>query len=772
MSGYAPARVGQRKGAQAAPEAAGLSLGQLAGVFARRWRVVCGVTLLVVLAGMAIFASLTPRYTGTATIMIDPKTPGSIGPGTDFGSAIAVDAAKIAGVASVIQSAGLLERLVKSEKLDEDPEFAYREPGLLQRFIALFQGQQVTSAPPKNLAGDHDDPIETAVQRLQSATSVTRDGASYIVKVEVKSRDPLKAARLAKAVSEAYINDQMQSKRDTSRRASDGLVSNLSELRKEVIRSEEAVAEIRRAYGLTATDGSGSSTIASQQITDLNAAIGGLETQLSLKQAKVEQARHVQQSGGNAESLPEVMGSSVISALRGEQASLLRKLAEMKPLPSQGGFAEARPVAVRAEQALRAIDASIAAEVSRIIANLENDYTSSRNNLDALKEQLKRLTGTRAGPAAGDTLNSEGQAKLREAQSVADANRQVYSSMLNKLKELQQGETIQEPEARIFEIAHAPKTPSFPRLPYFFLGSLLLGLPLGLATAFAAERLSSNRMRTSAFVTPKQVEQSLQLPMLAAVPRYKIDDAPEDKVKGKPAEADLVFIKGLVANRFSQFAEALRSIRLGLRKGDEESTENVIQITSSLPGEGKSTLAGALALSASLSGARVVLVDCDFRHATTSRLFNLTHEKGLSDLLAERNSWAEVAHRCPGTSLTVVPAGTCDDSSVDLIGSSKMIEMVNAASQYYDFVLLDSAPVLPVSDAVLISAVAKKTIILVEWNKTDRELVSQAAASVNLNKGHVIGVVLNKVDLEVVKSYGYEYSKHFAYGEKYYQDAY
>jgi succinoglycan biosynthesis transport protein ExoP len=119
--------------------------------------------------------------------------------------------------------------------------------------------------------------------------------------------------------------------------------------------------------------------------------------------------------------------------------------------------------------------------------------------------------------------------------------------------------------------------------------------------------------------------------------------------------------------------------------------------------------------------------------------------------------------------LTIVPVGNFTQSSLDLIGSPRMIEVLKFASEHYDLVFLDSPPILPVSDAAVISSIADTTILLIEWNKTDRDLVFQAIDTVHLNKGTVKGVVLNKVDLTTVKSYGYDYSKFFADTEKYYE---
>ena len=755
MNGYTPAKDWQMNVVQVPSEAKAFNVRDFLRIFVRRWPIVCGVPFLAVLVGMTIFISLTPRYTGTAAILIDPKTPGSIGPGTDFGAAILVDSAKIAGIASVIQSSALLERVVESEKLYDDPEFGLVRRGRLARLLSMFPGY--SSADQKDLddAARKRLKIDAAIERLQKATSVTREGLTYIIKVAVNSSDPVKAARLAQAVSEAYLNDQLQAKYEAAHRATSWLVDRLAEMRKELIRSEEAVAEIRRAYGLTATDGGGTSTVASQQITELNAAIGAAETELSRKQAKVEQARRVRQSGGNIEGLPEVMASSVIMALRAQQSEIIRKLAQFRAIGTILPNAPRHPEVIRLEEELRAIEGQISAEVDRIIANLENDYAASRNNVIALKEQLKKLTG------AGGVGNTDGQAKLREAQSVADANRQSYGSLLNKFNELEQSQTMQEPEARIIENARVPENASFPRLPIFIMGSLGLGLLLGLGGAFVADYFRSGRMQSSAFVIPTQIEQTLRLPMLASVPLLNVDD-----IEREGCSFDI--LQYLVANQFSHFAEALRCIRFGLRRTDGNKTAKVIQITSAVPGEGKSTLAATLALSSALSGARVVLIDCDFRRPMTTKLFHLTKTGGLSDLLSGRAEWDEIANIYSNSSLTVVPVGNCDQSSLDLIGSPRMIEVLKFTSEHYDLVFLDSPPILPVSDAAVISSIAEKTILLVEWNKTDRDLVCQAIDSVHLNKGTVTGVVLNKVNLAAIRSYGYNYSKYYTDVEKYY----
>jgi uncharacterized protein involved in exopolysaccharide biosynthesis len=235
MNGYTPAKDWQMNPVEVPSEAKAFNVRDLLGIFVRRWPIVCGIPFLAVLVGMTIFISLTPRYTGTAAILIDPKTPGSIGPGTDFGTAIVVDSAKIASMTSIIQSSALLESVVESEKLYDDPEFGLVRPGRLARLLSMITGH--ASANDKDLddAARKRLRIDAARERLQKATSVGREGLTYIIDVTVTSNDPVKAARLSEAISEAYLNDQLHVKNEAAHHATSWLAGRLTEMRKEVM---------------------------------------------------------------------------------------------------------------------------------------------------------------------------------------------------------------------------------------------------------------------------------------------------------------------------------------------------------------------------------------------------------------------------------------------------------------------------------------------------------------------------------------------------------
>ncbi|MGH6844847.1 MAG: Wzz/FepE/Etk N-terminal domain-containing protein, partial [Methylocella sp.] len=227
MNAYMPPKDWQRKAGQVPSVAKALDLRDLREIFVRRIPILFGVPFVAVLIAMLTFISLTPRYTGTVAILIDPKPIGSqLGPGTEYGTAM-VDSSKIASIGSILQSSSVLERVVKSEKLYDDPEFGFVRRSLLARLLSVFPGFRSADR-----SADQSDGIAIATERLRNATSVVRDGFTYVINVSVNSGDPVKAAHLAQAVGEAYINDQLQAKYDAARRAASWLFGRLVELRK------------------------------------------------------------------------------------------------------------------------------------------------------------------------------------------------------------------------------------------------------------------------------------------------------------------------------------------------------------------------------------------------------------------------------------------------------------------------------------------------------------------------------------------------------------
>jgi capsular exopolysaccharide synthesis family protein len=226
-------------------------------------------------------------------------------------------------------------------------------------------------------------------------------------------------------------------------------------------------------------------------------------------------------------------------------------------------------------------------------------------------------------------------------------------------------------------------------------------------------------------------------------------------------------VRSLVDMPASQFSEAVRSMRIGLRLTNLGEVPKVILITSSIPGEGKSASAALLAASSAASGQRTVLVDCDLRHQSISAAF-AEHKPGLAEILTATASVSEVTVKHPVTGIYLLPAGSPIANPGDLLTSERMRQLITELRELYDYVVLDASPLLPVIDALAVAALADKILVVVEWNRTPRGNISEALKILRPEAHRIAGIVLNKVDFEQLHGYGHNSGYSSRYFKKYF----
>jgi polysaccharide biosynthesis transport protein len=283
----------------------------------------------------------------------------------------------------------------------------------------------------------------------------------------------------------------------------------------------------------------------------------------------------------------------------------------------------------------------------------------------------------------------------------------------------------------------------------------LAGLGLGVGGAFAIEMLRVG------FTSSREVEEALGIPVLASVRRLKKSELVKD---GKNIQVPFYQIH----QPLSPFSESVRTLRSGIHMSDVDQPPKVIHVTSALPGEGKTTIAVSLAISAAMAGLKVVLVDADLRHPAASRFFKLERETGLVDLLTGAGNTDNVSRFYKDLKLTIIPAGSKSLNPPDVLGSERMKALISHLKETFDYVVVDTPPVGPVVDAVIVANLADKTILVVEWASTPRELVETTVKQVSARK-RVAGVVFNFVNQDRAQKYGGEYYYGKSY-EKYYSE--
>ncbi|MDF2809078.1 MAG: hypothetical protein K0S56_109 [Microvirga sp.] len=711
----------------------------------RRWKLIAVIAGTVIAFTMLILFTLTPRYTSSTQILLDLRSQRVSGI-DELLPAFTMDMTAVDSQISIIESSSLLRRVVEKEQLVDDPEFGASARGgnwlsSLMGFISSLLKREPTAAPQADASADAIPPdVLASIGRLSAAVEVKRLDRTKVLQIDVTSESPQKAARLANAIADAFIVDQLEARFDNARRAANWLGDRLTELREDLRRSEEAVEDFRSKNNLVMTN---TGTVNEQQLSEINGKLVGARAEAAEAKAKLDQATRIIGEKGNIQAIPDVLRSSVISNLRTQQAEVVRREAD---LVSRYGDRHPGVVNVRAER--REIERQITNEVDRIVGNLKNAYDVTQSRVDSLTQSVAILTG-QAG--SDNTIGVQ----LRELERVASANKTLYESFLSQSKLAAEQTSFEVRDARIISVATPPGRPSFPKKPFFLAVATVLGGLLGLGVAGLLELLNSG------FNSPRRVEDTLGLPVLTSVER--IDPSELAALDGKAT----TLARYLDAKPLSKFSESIRSLKTGIQMSDVDNPPKIVQLTSSLPREGKTSMAISLAISAAMSGKRVILVDCDLRRPSASQIFGLTDVPGVVELLANNVSPEGILHRDKASGLYVLPAGGKTQNPPDLLSSARMEQLFAHLRESFDLVIVDTPPIGPVVDAVIVSQIVDKTVFVVAWNSTTREVAQQAVRQISLDR-KIAGVILNKVDERYTPKYG----KYSYYSSAYYKGYY
>jgi len=667
---------------------------------------------------MVVFATLTATklYTSTAQVQIDLREKRVLGNVESIVRGQPADAATIDTETEIMGSRFLAGRVVDSLRLLEDKEFSSPPaPGLIDNIRAAFGAAPAQVAES---AASRQKRREDAISAVQGGLRVTRVGLTYLIEISYTSRDPAKAARIADAYASHYLTQQLQTKYDTLRTASDWLSTRLSELSIEVQRKERDVEEYRAREGLLNADGV---RLTEQTAQALNLQRAERMQELSRAEARLASLRASLNSGGSADASREALQSATIQSLRTQQAELSRRRAE---LSAQKGARH--PDMLQIDRQYASLDEQINAEIRRIVSSVEDEVRIARGNVGAIDQTL----GVQQQQLAEQNI---GEVSLRERTRDADASRQLYEALLTRYREIAAQSGIEQPDARIVSRASIPTSPSSPKPALNLMIGIILGIALGSLAVVVVEMLEQS------FRTPEDVQSRLGVPCLGQAPFL-------DR-RTRMIDGELLTPESFVLKRpLSAFGEALRNIRAGVFFSSPDRKVKVLAITSALPDEGKTTISIALARISALAGSKTVLVDCDLRRRSTTHCIGLEVDKGLTEVLFRTATLNEVIQKDPGSGVDIVPLAQAEFTPRDLFGSDAMRSLIEALRTRYDVIILDSAPVMAVSDTRMLASIADSVLMVVRWGKTPTPIVRNAIDQLRAHGANVAGVVLSGVE--------------------------
>jgi capsular exopolysaccharide synthesis family protein len=568
------------------------------------------------------------------------------------------------------------------------------------------------------------------VDSFLGALTVVPIRNSRLVELRFTSTEPQLAADMANALSKTYIEQNLEFKFNSSKEATDWLSSQMAEQRKKVEDSELQLQRYKEQHDAVAVEDR--QNIVVQRLGEMNAAVTKAKTMRIEKEALYNQLKAMQGSGA-LDSFPAVLASDYVQTIKANLGDLQRQQAQLADK-----YGDRHPEMIKIRTAIQSTEAKLKNEIDKVVDSVRSEYESARAQETSLagaldSQKYEALSLNRKG--------IEYSVLHREAES----NRQIYESLMQRTKETGISGDFKASTIRVVDAAEVPKSPFLPRRERDASLAGLTGLLFAVGLVFFFEYLD-NRIKT-----PQELRSTLNVPFLGMVPSV-------------PDQHQALITEGVPAN----FAEAVRSIRTNVLFSSAEEGAHIVVVTSAGPGEGKSVVSSNLAVSLAQAGQRVLVIDADMRRPRVHEIFDLPQEPGLSNLLVGDCKPSEAVRKwstVPG--LCVLPAGMIPPNPAELLGSQRFEEYISTLGEHFDWVLIDSPPVLAVADAAVVANGASGVVFVVGADQTSRQAAREAIHQLQSAHARVIGAVLNRVDLErnpyyYAHYYRKEYAKYYA----------
>jgi len=730
-----------------------------------RRKLIVAITLFVFILGYIQVNEIKNIFTATSVVMVGLPQVQVVDIESVFSSNAADD---VEGEIEVLRSRGLAAKVVERLNLTTHPEFnpSLREPeeslfdflsvldprrwipkswkDFVKEAIGWETERQELTEPLTELEVDeqkHLAQVSTAVSILLGSLQLQQVGHSFVINLQVSLTDPDLAALLANEIPEAYILDQLESRFEATEKANAWLTEQLTELESKVVESERAVELYRDEYGLAATNGS---SVLDAQVSELNSQLIIARAEKAEVDARLAQLQRLLRGGGQGiETASEVLSSTLIQQLRSLEAQALSKASE---LAVEFGPKHPRMMQVQAE--IVEIRERVRSEIERIAKGLEQEAEFAATRVGSLEASLS--------VSQGETSEQNKEAiQMRSLEREAAANRALYETFLTRFKETSSTQGMQTSDARVISRAEVPGSPSYPDRRKMLINYLLAGF-LGACTL-----VIMLQMLNPGLMTPEQVQSVVSLPVIGLIPA----------TTGKSSMPDLVLEK---AN--STLVEAINSLKFSLELSNPDARVQAVQVTSSVPEEGKTTLIISLARVIAKSGKKVLLIDGDLRRPSVGVKLNLTEKhKGIADLVLAGSDAdiSEFIMRDEKGGLDFMPKGTARfANATDIFSSHRMQTIIQSLKTQYDLILVDTPPVMAVADSRIIGRVMDKTLFVIRWEKTPRKVAKVAVEQLRRAGVDIAGVVLQQVDLKRYAVAGHGGSGHYyiynKYGKYYY----
>jgi capsular exopolysaccharide synthesis family protein len=729
-------------------EGSGGSGGEFWKALRRRWGViviVLGLTLLVT----ALWLLVTPpTYTATTTLRIEKEEPRVL-TFDDVAKQIDPLPDALQTQQRLLQSRTLANRVITRLSLAQHPDFQDEEQGDFVRTWtdgarAWVRERLAAWRPPPSPPGPLEGlVVESPLTRVfQSRLAVEPVRGSRLVKVSFESRDPALAARVANTLSDAFLTQALETKATSGRYASGFLAKQLGEARGRLEDAEVKLNVFLKANGINFvspatlmgrgnTAGTERQDLVTQQLATLSDALLKARGDRIAKESLVQQAQ-----SRDIDALPAVLQSPLIVKLKGDLSTVEAEYQQLSQT-----FRPEYPRMRQLQKSIGEMRAQVRAEVDRIVKGLETDFLAARQN----ERQVERAMDEQRSEALklGDKMVA-----YNILRRDVDAGRELYTSLLTRLKETQISADLLTSPISIVDRAEVPLWPSRPRKSMSLLLAGVLGLLSGVIAALISDRFDP-RIRTE-----DEVERLLGVPRLGLVPRVSTLGrryGRRGRLVGPPSRR-LRFALVTHLESASHFAEAFRELRTSILYSSPGRPPRTVMVTSLEAGDGKTALAMNLAVAlAQLGSGEVLLVDANLRHPELHTILGVSRTPGLAGFLSGTAELGSVVSTTGVPRLHILPAGRRPQNPAELLASRRFNQALESLYERFDHIIVDAPPLFGVSDALNLAPRLDGVVLVLRHGRASRDEAQEAVQRLWLVRANLLGVVVNGVDGAMVK---------------------
>jgi polysaccharide biosynthesis transport protein len=711
----------------------------------RRWIIFSVTLLILILAAIGTWGK-SPIYRASVSIQIDPEQTGILPfrEATDPGGNFAQSQEYLQTQFRVLASKTLADRVIRVLKLESNPDFNSERNtiGIKSsiQWLHSFFAAGVKQANRLETQGKYSSLTNYFIDNL----TVKPMRSSRLVEVSFDSRDPALSALIVNTLADEYINLNFEVKFDATKKASKFLEKQSTDLKARLERAEEGLVRFSQKHNIYAIGDK--ENVILQTLSDLNTALTSAQAERIHKESIWDMVRF---SGSKV--FPDILRSPLIKELETNVANL--RVAQAKLSAS---FKKGWPEFDQVNEQLTEAQNQLNAEKQKSIENARLEYQTALRRehllLNALNTQKLEANGFNQNSIQYNILKRQ-----------VETDKQLYDGLLQRMKEAEISAGLKSSNIHIVDEAESPEQAYKPRKLFNMVIALVSGLILGIGLAFFTERLDSS------LKTPDDIDRYLSIPSLGIIPSHSSLISPSKRLllsdrskgNGKSNSVELVTHR----DAHSILSEAYRNLRTSILLSPSNGhPPKLLVVTSSQQGEGKTTTSINIAITLAQAGGSVVLLDCDMRKPRMHRVLNLIPDNGMSTFLSGLSEMPPLIQKTEIPNLFAVSSGRIPPNPAELIGSSRMKEGLSFLGRSFTYVIIDTPPVLSVTDARILGTMADGVILVIKGGATHREAVRLTKRLLQEVHVRIIGSILNEVNV-LSADYAY-YSKYYYYNYK------